>query len=121
MTVRKVLHFLRSERGSVESSLVLIPLLSLFLISTQLVIAVQSRNIEKMGAQDVASRSALTGNFTSEDSFVHIYSNGSNQNLDLVITHKRRPLTQLIPGMTSIMGRTPASDVSGIAIVENQR
>jgi len=85
------------------------------------VIAVQGRNMERVHAQDVASRSALTGNFTSEDSFVHIYSSDPNQNLDLVITHKRKALAQLIPGMTTIMGRTPASDVSGIAIVENQR
>ena len=117
----KVLHFFKCEKGSVESSLVLIPLLALFLISTQLVIAVQSRNMEKVHAQDGASRGALTGTFTSDDSFIHINSSDPNQNLDMVITRKKRLLAQLVPGLSTLLGRSPATEVSGIAIIENQR
>jgi hypothetical protein len=114
-------RFLKSERGNAESSLVLIPLLLLFLISLQITIAIHSRNMERLHAQDIASRGAISGNFSPSDTFVHIYSPDPNQNLDLVITRKEKILPRMIPGLAAILGRELATDVSGVAIVENQR
>ncbi|MSX60555.1 MAG: hypothetical protein F2533_00270 [Actinobacteria bacterium] len=99
----------------------LIPLLFLFLIALQITIAIHGRNMEKLQAQDIASRGAISGSFSSNDTFVHIYSPDPNQNLDMVITRKEKTLPRMIPGLASILGRELATDVSGVAIVENQR
>lgn len=101
--------------------MVLIPLLSLFLITTQISIVIQGRNIERMNAQDISSREALDGKFSSEDSFVHIGSPDPTQNLDLVITRKRKPVITIFPGLPEVIGGEPLTDVSGIAVVENRR
>lgn len=112
---------LTDERGSVESSLVLIPLLTLFLIAAQLTIAVHGRNMEKVAAQDEASVRAINGEFKDSDTFLRIYSPDPGQSLDFVISHRERSLPQLIPGLSQVTGLEMKSDVSGIAIVENQR
>lgn len=104
-----------------ESSLVLIPLLTLFLITTQISIVIHGRNMEKIHAQDVASRGALDGRFSADDTFVHINSPDPNQNLDLVITRKRKAIAKIVPGLSSILSREAITDVAGIAVIENTR
>ena len=111
----------KDESGSVESSLVLIPLLSLFLIAGQLTVALHSRNMEKMLAQDEASNRAISGEFKDSDTYFRIYSPDPNQNLDLVISHRKKSLIQLIPGLSQLIGSDLQTYVSGIAIIENQR
>jgi hypothetical protein len=117
----KLCRFLHDERGSVESSLVLIPLLTLFLITAQLTIALHGRNMEKVSAQDEASIRAINGDFKDSDTYLHIYSPDPHQNLDLVISHRERSLPQLIPGISQLTGTEMKTEVSGMAIVENQR
>jgi hypothetical protein len=117
----KLCRFLHDERGSVESSLVLIPLLTLFLITAQLTVAVHGRNMEKVAAQDEASIRAINGDFKDSDTYLHIYSPDPHQNLDLVISHRERSLPQLIPGISQLTGTEMKTEVSGMAIVENQR
>ena len=121
MVLRKFQNFISGERGSVESSLVLIPLLTLFLIAAQLTVAIHGRNMEKVSAQDEASTRAINGEFKDSDTYLHIYSPDPHQNLDLVISHREKSLTQLIPGISQLTGSDLATEVSGIAIVENQR
>lgn len=115
------LRFLHDERGSVESSLVLIPLLTLFLIASQITVAIHGRNMEKVAAQDEASTRAISGEFKSSDTYLHIYSPDPNQNLELVISHIEKRLPRLVPGISELTGSDVKTDVSGIAIVENQR
>ena len=74
-----------------------------------------------MQAQDVSSREALEGKFSLGDSFIHIDSPDPNQNLDVVITRKRKPMIGVFPVLPKVLGREPFTDVSGIAVVENQR
>lgn len=121
MAFKGLRRFLSEERGSVESSLVLIPLLTLFLISAQLSIAIHGRNMEKVSAQDEASSRAITGEFSNSDTFLHINSPDPNQNLDLVISYRSRSLPKLLPGITNSSGSQMRTDVSGIALIENQR
>jgi len=121
MLLRKFLRFIREEDGSVESSLVLIPLLTLFLVAAQLTVAIHGRNMEKIAAQDEASTRAISGDFKSSDTYLHIYSPDPNQNLDLVISRRKKSLIQIIPGLSQLMGSDLQTDVSGIAIIENQR
>ena len=121
MLLRALKRFISEEKGSVESSLVLIPLVTLFLIAAQLTVAIHGRNMEKISAQDEASVRAINGEFRESDTFLHIYSPDPNQNLDLVISHRRKTLPILLPGLSKIAGSDVATDVSGLAIVENQR
>lgn len=104
-----------------ESSLVLIPLMALFLIASQITIAMQSRNWEKITAQDSASQEAISGEFDDSNTYVHIYSLDRNQNLDLVVSHKSKSLPELIPGLSTLVGSKSKVKVSGLAIIENQR
>lgn len=122
MNTKKVLQrILFGDRGSVESSMVLIPLIFLFLIATQISIAIQTRNLEQASAQSAASERAITGSFELNDTFIHIDSPDPNHNLDLLITHRKRSLSALVPGLSEILGRSPTVEVSGIAVIENQR
>ena len=101
--------------------MVLIPLLTLFLIASQLTIAIHGRNMAKISAQDAASKRAISGDFLESDTYLHIYSPDSNHNLDLVVSHQKRFLPALIPGLSQVIGREPGIKVSGLAVVENQR
>lgn len=103
-----------SEEGNIESSLVIVPLLTVFLIVTQISVAIHARNIAKIHTQDEASKRAISGKFSESDRFISIYSPDRNQNLDLVISHRR----SLIP---RILDSNRELEVLGIAIVENQR
>jgi hypothetical protein len=109
------------NRGSVESSMVLIPLIFLFLIATQISIAIHARNLDNAYAQSAASVRAISGEFQEDDMFLPIDSPDSHQNLELLITRKERTLPQLVPGLSRILGRDSKIEVSGIAIIENQR
>lgn len=121
MQARNLRRIISEERGSVESSLVLIPLLTLFLIAAQLSVAIHGRNMEKLSAQDEASSRAISGEFKDTDTYLHIYSPDPNQNLDLVVSHRKKALPALIPGISQLTRSDMTTDVSGIAIVENQR
>lgn len=101
--------------------MVLIPLLTLFLIASQLTIAIHGRNMAKISAQDAASQRAISGDFLESDTYLHIYSPDSNHNLDLVVSHEERFLPSLIPALSQVIRREPGIKVSGIAVVENQR
>lgn len=119
--VRGIPQRMANERGSAESALVLIPLLILFLIGMQLSLAIHSRNMARMSAQDGASQRAISGNFTGDDQFIHIESSGDGQNLDLVVTKNQFSLDDLLAGAVGITGGQRFVDVNGVAIVENQR
>lgn len=110
----RVKRFLDCERGNTESALVLVPLLTLFLIATQISIAIHARNTAKISAQDGASKRAISGQFLDSDTFLHIYSPDRHQNLDLVITRKASRVPQIFLEPKKV-------EVSGIAIIENQR
>lgn len=77
--------------------------------------------MEKVAVQDEASTRAISGEFKSSDTYLHIYSPDPNQNLDLVISHREKTLPRLIPGISELTGSNVKADVNGIAIVENQR
>jgi hypothetical protein len=111
----------KEERGSVESALVLIPLLILFLIGMQISLAIHARNIGRVEAQNNASVRAISGEFQDNDNFIHIESSGDNQNLDLLITRSERTFQNLLPGFLTGASSARKVGVEGIAIVENSR
>jgi hypothetical protein len=99
----------------------LIPLLTLFLVTSQIAIAVHARDMQAIAAQDGASVAGINGTFSSNDTFIHIDSPDPHQNLDLVIRHKKSVLPRIVPGLIELLHREPVTDVSGIAVVENRR
>ena len=110
------LQVLREEDGNVESALVLIPMLILFLIGVQLIVATNIRNIEMALAQGDASARAISHQYQSGDEVLEV--GGRIEKIQILITHRIRTLPQLVPGLAVLMGGNPKSDVLGIAVVE---
>lgn len=119
--MKKILKFLRDERGSVESSLVMIPLLILFLVAFQLTTAVHARNTTVIKAQSAATAKAISGQFDADDQFIHIDSAGDGQNLDLLVTVRKLKLVDLLPGFLNGHSSSREIEIQGLAIVENRR
>lgn len=108
----------RREDGNVESSLVLIPLLILFLICMQLIIATNLRNGDFAIAQGDASRRAISGEIYSTDEVIELNSPDHFAHIRVLISHRRAGLPQLVPGLIALMGGAPTTDVRGAAIME---
>ena len=110
---------LRQERGNVESSLVLIPLIFLFLIAVELIVATNLRNSEFSLAQSDASSRAISGVLTSSDQVIELNSPDSFTHMKLLITNRRHSLPKLVPGLVALFGGNAVVDVKGVAVMEN--
>ena len=108
----------RREDGNVESSLVLIPLLILFLICMELIIATNLRNGDFAIAQGDASRRAISGEIYSTDEVIELNSPDPFAHIRVLISHRRTGLPQLVPGLIALMGGAPTTEVKGAAIME---
>jgi hypothetical protein len=110
------LQVLRREDGNVESALVLIPMLILFLVGVQLIIATNIRNTEMALAQGDASARAISHQYQLGDEVLEV--GGRIEKIQILVTHRHRTLPQMVPGLVALMGGNPVSDVVGIAVVE---
>ena len=108
---------LRNERGSVESALVVIPLMTLFLISFQLVLSISSRNIETSYAQSAATHNSITGRFEKGDVIIDLKSPDAFNKLRAVVTTHNRALPNLVPNLRN---QERAISVHGFSILEDQ-
>ena len=111
---------IKDESGNIESAMVLMPLLFLFLCSIQLVSAIQIRNFDQSEVQSQASSRAISGTFTEIDSILNISSSNPFEDQQLLIVSKRRDIPILIPGLSKVLGGRLQSDVKGVAVIENQ-
>lgn len=114
-----LLDRLRQERGNVESSLVLVPLVFLFLIAVELIVATNLRNSDFSLAQSDASSRAISGVLSSTDQVIDLNSPDSFTHMKLLITHRKRSLPQLVPGLVALLGDNAVVDVNGAAVMEN--
>jgi len=112
----KLLQFFKKEDGNVESALVLIPMLILFLIGVQLIVATNIRNTEMALAQGDASARAISHQYQLGDEVLDV--GGRIEKIQVLITHRTHMLPQIVPGLVALMGGNPASDVVGIAVIE---
>ncbi len=119
--LKKTWNLIKDERGNVESSLVMIPLVFLFLIGIQLVLAIGMRDADSLTASDEASTRAISGNFSQFDREQKLQSPDRFSNLSILITMHSRKIPELVPGLTVLLGREPETDARGIAIIENTR
>lgn len=108
---------LRSERGSVESALVVIPLMTLFLISFQLILTISSRNIEASYAQSAATHNSITGRLGQGDVIIDLNSPDAFNKLRAVVTTRNRALPNLVPHLGS---QERDIKVHGFSILESQ-
>jgi hypothetical protein len=108
---------LKNERGSVESALVVIPLLTLFLISFQLVLTINNRNIEVAYAQSSATHSAISGRFQSGDRVIDLNTVGPFNELRAVVSTNTQNLPNLVPFIGS---KDRIVKVQGFSILESQ-
>jgi len=107
---------LRREDGNVESTLVLIPMLFLFLIGVQVIAATNLRNADLAMAQGDAAKRAISQEFHAEDEVVEI--GGGIEKIRVLITHRSHNVLQLVPGLIEIFGGTPKTQVVGISVIE---
>lgn len=112
----RFLQAVRKEDGNVESALVLIPMLILFLIGVQLIVATNIRNTEMALAQGDASARAISHQYQPGDEVLVV--GGRIEKIQLLITHRTHMLPQIVPGLVALMGGNPVSDVVGIAVIE---
>jgi len=112
----RLLQYLQKEDGNVESALVLIPMLILFLIGVQLIVATNIRNTEMALAQGDASARAISHQYQLGDEVLEV--GGRIQKIQVLITHRTHILPQIVPGLIALMGGNPLSDVVGIAVIE---
>ena len=112
----RLLQYLQKEDGNVESALVLIPMLILFLIGVQLIVATNIRNTEMALAQGDASARAISHQYQLGDEVLEV--GGRIQKIQVLVTHRTHMLPQIVPGLVALMGGNPVSDVVGIAVIE---
>lgn len=116
-TIRqRVVQVAAKEDGNVESALVLIPMVLLFLIGVQIIVATNIRNADMALAQGDASARAISHNYQRGDEVVEL--GGRMERIKILVTHRSRTLPQLVPGLVDLMGGAPATDVVGIAVIE---
>lgn len=110
---------LRQESGNVESSLVLIPLVILFLIAVELIVATNLRNSDFALAQSDASSRAISGIVTSSDQIIELNSPDSFTHMKLLISRRKHLLPQLVPGLIALLGGNSVIEANGAAVMEN--
>ena len=113
--IRLRVHAAR-EDGNVESALVIIPLLVLFLTGAQVIAATNLRNADLAMAQGEAAARAISQEFKPDDEIIEI--GGRVQRIRVLVTHRSHTVPQLLPGLIELMGGSPVTDVVGVAVVE---
>jgi hypothetical protein len=107
---------LEREDGNVESALVLIPLLILFLIGAQIISATNLRNADLAMAQGEAANRAISQQFHADDEVMEI--GGGIEKVHVLITHRSHSVLQLVPGLIELFGGIPKTNVVGISVIE---
>ena len=110
---------LREEDGNVESALVLIPLLLLFLMAIEIIVATNLRNADLSLAQADATVRAISGQFASSDQIIELDSPDPFAHMKVLISRRKDTLPQLVPGLLALLGGKAIVEVNGAAVVEN--
>jgi len=116
--INRAVKGVQDESGSVESAMVFIPLLILFLVTMQIGVAINFRNIDSTFAQSEASERAISGQFTSTDRVMDVNPFGTFNTLDILITRKVSSIPILIPFIGTFINKDHRSEVTGIAVIE---
>ena len=116
--LRLLRNYFSNESGNIESAMVIIPLLVLFLIGAQLIVATNMRTLDMAITQSHASERAITGVLYASDEVIDLNSPDAFEKIRILVTHKSRAIPQLLPNLIAMISRSPRVDVSGIAVME---
>ena len=117
--IAKAISRFKGEEGNVESSLVLLPLLMLFLIAIELIVATNLRNSDFALAQADATQRAISGEVRASDEVLELDSPDPFMHMKVLISHRSHSLPQLVPGLIALLGGRAVVEVNGAAIMEN--
>jgi hypothetical protein len=113
-------RFWRDQSGVVESGLVMIPLLVLFLISMELIIAVNMRNIDLAFVQGRATSVAIGAEQRYGDTVSSFPYSDAHGDFRIVVTRQNRRIPNLLAGLASFIHlQSRSTEVSGVAVMEN--
>ncbi len=104
------------EDANVESALVLIPLLILFLMGAQIIVATNLRNLDMAMAQGDAASRAISREFIPTDQIFEV--GGRIEKIRILVTHRTHALPQIVPGLMELLGGNPVTDVVGVSVIE---
>lgn len=115
--MKKLFKYLNSEVGNVESALVIVPLIALFLATLQLIATVNFRNVDLTVAQNQASKQSVWQEIKPGDQEIKLDSGSSFEKLRLLVVQTEREIPQIFPGIASLMDGKKIR-TSGTAIIE---
>lgn len=101
--IRQIKKF-NLENGSVESALVLIPLLALFLATLQIVATINLRNVGLAATQSQASLQSVHQIVDSEDELISLKSGSRFSRLRLLVVSKVSEIPSIFPGINKFLG-----------------
>lgn len=110
---------INQDSGNVESALVIIPLIALFLITLQLIVTVNFRNLDMTVAQNRASFQATQQNYYPGDQMIDLESHDFFEKLRLLVVHIEREVPAIFPGVTEMLGGKKLK-TTGIAVWEER-
>lgn len=115
--MKKLLKYIHSEAGNIESALVMIPLLSLFLVTLQLIATVNYRNVDMTATQNQASTQAIWQEINPDDQEIKLASGSPFEKLRLLIVKTEREIPQIFPGVSALFGGKKIR-TTGTAVIE---
>lgn len=99
----RILKRFNKESGNVESGLVIIPLLLLFLATIQLITTINFRNIDFANSQSEASIQSVHQVVESKNQLISLDSGDFRNRLRLLIVKTERDIPSIFPGLAQIL------------------
>jgi len=115
--MKKLVKYLHSEDGNVESALVIVPLIALFLGTLQLIATVNYRNVDMTATQNKASYQAVWNQVNPGDQEIKLASGSAFEKLRLVVVKVEREVPQIFPGISRLLGGKKIR-TTGTAVIE---
>lgn len=115
--MKKLVKYLHSDKGNVESSLVIVPLMALFLATLQLIAVVNFRNVDMTSTQNKASYQAIWNQVNPGDQEIKLSSGSNFEKLRLIVVKAEREIPQIFPGISNLLGGKKIR-TTGTAVIE---
>lgn len=115
--MKKLVKYLHSEDGNVESALVIVPLIALFLGTLQLIATVNYRNVDMTAIQNKASYQAVWNQVNPSDQEIKLASGSAFEKLRLIVVKAEREVPQIFPGISRLLGGKKIR-TTGTAVIE---
>jgi len=117
VVMKNLVRYLHSDKGNVESSLVIIPLLALFLATLQLIATVNYRNVDMTKTQNKAGYQAVWQEVNPGDQEIKLASGSPFEKLRLLVVKAEREVPQIFPGISALLGGKKIR-TTGTAVIE---